>query len=73
MQEAKIIELQKSADENQRKGEAIYEKYQLAFSILEEIKKARKTHSWKEIKEKLKGHKIIKEVNEKTGEIVLDI
>lgn len=73
MQEDKIKELQTSADENQRKGELIYEKYQLLSNVLEEIKKARKTHSWKEVNEKLKGHKLIKDVNVKTGEIVVEV
>ncbi len=73
MQESKINELGKSAEENTRKGELIYEKYQLLGKVLEEIKKARKTHSWKEIKEKLKSHKLIKDVNVKTGEIVVEV
>jgi len=73
MQQNKIRELQKAAEENQRKGELVYEKYQLLSQIIEEIRKARKKYSWKEIKDKLKGHKLIKEVNEKTGEIVVDI
>jgi predicted ribosome quality control (RQC) complex YloA/Tae2 family protein len=73
IQEEKIKELEKSAAENQKKGEVIYEKYNLLKEILEEIKKARKKYSWKEIKGKLKGHNLIKEVNEKTGEVVLEV
>ena len=73
MQERKITELQSSAEENKRKGELIYEKYQLLTKVLEDIIKARKTHSWKEIKERTKGHVLIKEVNEKTGEVVLEL
>lgn len=72
-QENKIKEIVISSDENQKKGELLYEKYQLVNEILEEIKKARKKYSWKEIKGKLKGHKMIKEVNEKTGEIIVDL
>jgi len=34
---------------------------------------AREKYSWKEIKEKLKGHKVIKEINEKEGIIVVDV
>jgi len=73
MQEKKIKEFENSVDENTKKGELIYEKYQLITEVLEEIKKAREKHSWKEIREKLKGHKLIKDVNEKTGEISVEI
>jgi predicted ribosome quality control (RQC) complex YloA/Tae2 family protein len=73
MQEEKILQLEKSADENAKKGELIYENYQLLKKILDEISSARKGYGWKYIKEKLKGHKMIKEVNEKTGEIVVEI
>jgi predicted ribosome quality control (RQC) complex YloA/Tae2 family protein len=71
-QDNKIRELEESADENQRKGELIYEKYQLISEIMQEIKKAREKYSWKEIKGKLKGHKLIKEVNEKNKEIIVE-
>ena len=73
LQEEQINEMEKTATESQKKGELIYEKYQLLNEILEEIRKARKKYSWKEIKSKLKGHKLIKEINEKNGEIVLEV
>ncbi|MBW2999833.1 NFACT family protein [Candidatus Woesearchaeota archaeon] len=73
LQTKKLQEMEKKAEENQRKGELVYEKYQLIKEILEELQKARKKLSWKEIKQKLKGHKIIKEINEKTGEIVVEV
>ena len=41
--------------------------------ILDEIGKASKKYSWKEIKEKLKGHKTVKEINEKDRKVVVDI
>jgi len=72
-QKNKIKELEESAVENQNKGELIYEKYHLVSEIMKEIKKAREKYSWKEIKGKLKGHKIIKEVNEKNKEIIVEI
>ncbi|MBN2112197.1 NFACT family protein [Candidatus Woesearchaeota archaeon] len=72
-QESKIREIRESSEENQRKGESIYENYQLINQIIEEIRKARKKHSWKEIKARLKGHKMIKDVNEKTGEIIIEL
>ncbi|MBD3313026.1 hypothetical protein GF345_01135 [Candidatus Woesearchaeota archaeon] len=72
-QEKSIKKLKKDAEENHNKGEAVYEKYELVSSILRDIRKAREKHSWKEIKEKLKGHKVIKEINEKEGKVVIEI
>ena len=37
------------------------------------MKKAREKLSWKEIKEKLKGHKMVKEVNEKEGTVTIEL
>ena len=72
-QEKHIIKLKQIAEENQKKAEAIYHNYQLIDEVLKELNKARKTHSFKEIKEKLKGHKMIKEVKEKENEVVIEI
>ncbi len=72
-QKNKIKELEKKAQENTRKGELIYEKYQLIDSIIKELWEIRKKHSWKEIKEKLKGHKLIKEINEKENKVTIQI
>ena len=55
------------------KGELIYHKYNLIKEVLDEINKASKKYSWKEIKEKLKEHKIIKEVNEKERKIIIEL
>lgn len=73
LQKENLKEKEKKAKEYQKKGEKIYEKYQELKTLLSEIQKMRKTMSWKEIKEKLKGIKYIKEINEKTGEIILEI
>lgn len=73
IQQDKIKELQTAAVQNQKKGELIYEKYQLLNQVVDEIKKARKKYSWKQIKEKLRGHKLIKEINECAGEIIIEI
>jgi len=72
-QKDKIGELEKEAEENTRKGELVYEKYQLIDSITKELREIRKKHSWKEIKEKLKGHKLIKEINEKENKVAINI
>ena len=68
-----LQELQQSIDDNPKKGELIYEKYAVIDEILKEINKARKKYSWKDIKKKLKGHKIIKDINEKEGKIIVEL
>ncbi len=72
-QKKEINKLEKIIDENTRKGELIYENYQKIDSIIKELKKIRKKHSWKEIKEKLKNHKIIKNINERENKITIEI
>jgi predicted ribosome quality control (RQC) complex YloA/Tae2 family protein len=72
-QESQIIGLEKSALDAQSKGEFIYSNYTLVKNILDEIAKAKKSHSFKEIKERLKGHKLIKDLDEKEKKIVLEM
>lgn len=72
-QKQAIEELKKEEKELREKGEFIYHKYNLVKEVLEEINKASKKYSWKEIKEKLKGHKVIKEINEKDRKVVVEI
>jgi len=40
---------------------------------MDELNKISLKHSWKEIKEKLKGHKVIKEINEKEKKIIIEV
>jgi predicted ribosome quality control (RQC) complex YloA/Tae2 family protein len=56
-----------------RKGEVIYERYQEFESLLLELRKAREKLSWKEIQEKLKNHPVIKEIDPKTGDVVVEV
>ncbi len=72
-QKTAIEELKVQEKELREKGELIYHKYNLIKEVLDEINKASKKYSWKEIKEKLKGHKIVKELNEKERKIVVEI
>ncbi len=72
-EQAKILELEEQEMLERSRAEAIYNNYQLIQEILTELKKARQKYSWKEIKEKLKGHKIIKDVNEKEGKVEIDL
>ena len=59
--------------ESREKGESIYHNYQLIKEVLEELNKASKKYSWKEIKEKLKEHKVIKEINEKDRKVLVEV
>lgn len=62
--------LEKSAEQNQEKGEMIYEKYIEITNILKQLKIAKEKMSTQEIKNKLKGHLLITDIKEK--EIILD-
>jgi len=72
-QEATLKSLKVKETESREKGELIYNNYQLIKEILDEINKASKKYSWREIKEKLKGHKIIKDVDVKEKSVVVEI
>ncbi len=72
-QEETIEKLKASIKDNQMKGEFIFENYQAISEILTELNKARKKYPWKEIRKRLEGHKVIKEINEKNKEVVVDI
>ncbi len=72
-QKQTIGQLRKEEHELRQKGELVYHNYNLIKEVLEEINKASKKYSWKEIKEKLKEHKIIKEVNEKERKVVVEV
>ncbi|MBC8495507.1 NFACT family protein [archaeon] len=62
-----------SYEENQAKGEFIYEHYNEIKMILAELDVARKKFSWEEIKERLQNHKVIKKIDEKNGKITIEL
>ncbi len=72
-QRMRIEGLEVSEKDNQRKGEIIYENYPLVKQVLDDIAEMRKDLSWKEISAKFKGHKIIRGIDPKTGEITIDL
>jgi predicted ribosome quality control (RQC) complex YloA/Tae2 family protein len=72
-QKLDIKDLGKSIEENRKKAEIIYSNYNLIKEIIEEVNKASKKYTWKEIKDKLKGHKIIKELNPKDKAVILEL
>lgn len=68
-----VDKLKKQIKDNKEKGELIYNNYKVVEDILKQLKKAREKMSWKEIKEKLKGHKVINKINEKESTIELNL
>ena len=72
-QETTIEKFKKSEKQNREKGELIYNNFQLIEEILREINKAAKKYPWKEIKEKLKGHKLIKDIDIVEKRLVVDL
>ena len=68
-----IINMKNKEEENRKKAELMYNKYQLINEILEEINKAKEKYSWEDIKKKLKGHKIIKDIDVKEKRVVVEI
>ena len=65
--------IEQAASDLQRKGELIYEHYQELQDILTELNKAKAKFSLQEIRKKLKGHPKIKDINPKTGDVVIEI
>lgn len=72
-QRENIAEIEQNIFENEKKAELIYNNYNIIKDIIEQIKKISEKHSWKEIKDKLKDHDLIKEVNAKDKKIVLEL
>jgi len=72
-QEATLKSLKVKETESREKGELIYTNYQLIKEILDEINKASKKYSWKEIRERLKGHKVVKDLDVKEKSVVVEI
>jgi predicted ribosome quality control (RQC) complex YloA/Tae2 family protein len=72
-QEKQIKQFEQEEQENKQKAELLYQNYQLVSDILKELKEISKKHNWSEIKEKLKNHKIIKEVIPAEKAIVVEL
>ena len=72
-QKATLDSLKGKEEENRKKAEQIYNNYQIIKEILVEINKASEKYSWLDIKKKLKGHKMIKDVDVKEKKVVVEI
>ena len=64
---------EKSAVENQRKGELIYEKYQELTKLMEKINALQEADGWPKVKEFIKENKLPIKVDEKNAKIVFEL
>jgi len=73
-EQKETMESQKRREkENREKAELIYNNYKLIQEIFEELNKAKEKHSWADIKKKLKGHKVVKDVDIKEKRVTIEI
>jgi predicted ribosome quality control (RQC) complex YloA/Tae2 family protein len=72
-QEERLAELEKNIEDNQRKGELIYEHYVEVKELLEKINQDRKKMAWEELKEKYKGNKMLVYIDEKKGVVQVEL
>ena len=72
-QEENIKYFEEEIKENTVKGELFYNKYSQVDAMLKELRKLREAHSWQEIRQKLKGSRIVKEINEKEDNVMVHI
>ncbi len=70
-QEAQLAGYVKSAEENQAKGEAIYNHYQHVDALLTDIRQLHKEAGWKAVKEKY-GSEVVS-IDDKKGEITIEL
>lgn len=73
MQQKSLEKTHAEISQNQKAGEIIYEHYQELQEILEELRKAKERFSLQEMKEKIKGHPKIKNIDPKTGDVVIEL
>jgi predicted ribosome quality control (RQC) complex YloA/Tae2 family protein len=71
-QEKRVRQLEKEADEAQKQGEFIYERYQDFKKLLDTINELKKTKSLIEIEEILKQNKFVKNIDKKNKIINLE-
>ncbi len=72
-QEKQLQSLAEKIEANKRKGELMYENYALVDEMIRTIHKAKEKYSWQEIKNRLKEHKKIKDINLKTKELTIKL
>ena len=73
MQSKQLRKLEEEAADCQKKGEAIYEQYQVVKMFLDEVKKEQKGLSGQELKALLETHHLVKKVDMKTKKVVIEV
>ncbi|MBI1969302.1 NFACT family protein [Candidatus Woesearchaeota archaeon] len=73
-QSEQVVSLEKRIQENQRKGELLYEHYQSIQGLLQRIQELRKKHPWKEIEKKVKEEcPFVQSIQEREGKITIEL
>ena len=72
-QTAKLEGYRKAAEENQRKGEYIYERYQELSGLLDTLKGLREKGDWPAVKSFVKENSLPIKVDERKGVVVLEV
>ncbi len=72
MQEQSANKFEAVAAEEQKRGEFMYEHYQDVKQILDELVLQMKHHSLQELQVTFKGHKHVKEIDPKTGNVTVE-
>jgi len=72
-QKKTINELGDKEIKERGKADLVYKNYELVNEIIAELKKATKKYDWKEIKNRLEGHKVIKSVNSKDKTVEIEL
>jgi len=73
IQENAISKQEQKIDENTKKGELIYEKYQPLQKMLDIVKELKKSKDWKDIEKELEKEKNIKQVDLKNKKIIVEL
>ncbi|MBW3021716.1 NFACT family protein [Candidatus Woesearchaeota archaeon] len=68
-----LVSLQEKENDAREKAELIYSNYQTVKELLQQINDAINKHGWDKVKERLKGHNIIKDLNPKDKTLVVEL
>ncbi len=72
-QKEQLHAVEEEARINTGKADALYKNYQEVSAVLQEINSLREKIKWDEIKERLKGHAIVREIDAKEKRVVVEV
>jgi len=72
-QSATVNKLKEEAADCQVKGDFMYEHFQELQELLDHLKKGKEKMSLQDMKDKLKGHKVIKDIDPKTNDVIVEL